>query len=192
MGAMGYSVVGIGGSLSAGSQSEAILRAALSASHEAGGLTQAFVGADLDLPSYYPGREIPAAAQLLVDAVRTADALIISSPGYHGTISGMVKNALDYLEELAGDERVYLTGRPIGLIAVARGHQAAVGTLSTLRLVSHSLRAWPTPLGIAVNSAVTRFDPAAPDPHLAGQLATMAGELAGFVTGRADGRTDAG
>ena len=37
---------------------------------------------------------------------RGAHALIIGSPGYHGGISGLVKNALDYLEELREDPRV--------------------------------------------------------------------------------------
>jgi FMN reductase len=73
-------------------------------------------------------------------------------------VSGLVKNALDYLEELREDERPYLDGRAVGLIAVARGWQAAVSTLSTLRQVAHALRGWPTPLGLAINSTATRFD----------------------------------
>ena len=65
---------------------------------------------------------------------------MITSPGYHGTVSGLVKNALDYLEELRGDQRPYLDGRAVGLIAVARGWQASVSTLGTLRQVVHALR----------------------------------------------------
>src|SRR3546814_18577502 len=47
-----------------------------------------------------------------VDAVRDASALIIASPGYHGSISGVVKNALDLLQETARDERPYLADMP--------------------------------------------------------------------------------
>src|SRR3546814_2337003 len=49
-----------------------------------------------------------------VDAVRDASALIIASPGYHGSISGVVKNALDLLQETARDERPYLADKPVG------------------------------------------------------------------------------
>jgi FMN reductase len=84
--------------------------------------------------------------------------VVIASPGYHGTVSGLVKNALDYLEELRTDARPYLDGRPVGAIAVAKGWQAANGTLGTIRQVIHALRGWPTPLGLTINSAVTRFD----------------------------------
>ena len=41
-------------------------------------------------------------------AYRWADGLLVASPGYHGGISGMMKNALDYVEDLRADERVYL------------------------------------------------------------------------------------
>ena len=73
-------------------------------------------------------------------------------------MSGLVKNALDYLEELRGDQRPYLDGRAVGLVAVARGWQASVATLGTLRQVVHALRGWPTPLGLAINSSATTFD----------------------------------
>jgi FMN reductase len=43
--------------------------------------------------------------------VRAADVLVIATRGYHSGISGLVKNALDTLEELRDDERPYLDGR---------------------------------------------------------------------------------
>jgi len=150
-------VVGIGGSVDDHSQSDRVLRAVLAQAVELGADVQMFTGLDLDLPPYHTGAVLPARATGYVAAVRRADAVVISSPGYHGTVSGLVKNALDYLEELREDERPYLDGRAVGLIAVARGWQAAVSTLSTLRQVAHALRGWPTPLGLAINSTATRF-----------------------------------
>jgi FMN reductase len=79
--------------------------------------------------------------------------VIVGSPGYHGTLSGLVKTALDYVELLRGDERVYFDGLPVGLIATAAGWQAAVSTLQALRTITHSLRGWPTPMGLAINTA---------------------------------------
>lgn len=151
-------MVGIGGSVDAGSQSERALRAVLDRVLARDGQIEIFSGLDLDLPPYHSGAVLPDAARTYVEAVRRADALVISSPGYHGTVSGLVKNALDYLEELRVDRRPYLDGRAVGLVAVAGGWQAAVGTLGTLRQVTHALRGWPTPLGLAINSSVTKFD----------------------------------
>ncbi len=69
----------------------------------------------------------------LVKALRDADAVVVGSPGYHGAISGLVKNALDYIEDLREDPRVYLDNTPWGCISCAYGWQAAVGTLGQLR-----------------------------------------------------------
>jgi FMN reductase len=79
--------------------------------------------------------------------------VIVGSPGYHGTLSGLVKTALDYVELLRGDARVYFDGLPVGLIATAGGWQAAVSTLHALRTITHSLRGWPTPMGLAINTS---------------------------------------
>lgn len=98
------------------------------------------------------------AARQFVEQARLADGVLVASPGYHGGISGMMKNALDYLEDLAGDERPYLDGRAVGCIAVAYGWQATVSTLHQLRQVVHALRGWPTPLGAVVNAQHTAID----------------------------------
>jgi FMN reductase len=85
--------------------------------------------------------------------------VIIASPGYHGGPSGVVKNALDYLEELRADERPYLDGRAVGVIVCAAGWQATTTTLISLRSMVHALRGWPTPLGVAINSIEAPCDP---------------------------------
>ena len=63
-----------------------------------------------------------------------------------------VKNALDYLEDLANDGRPYLDGRAVGLIATAYGDQATMSTMQTLRSIVHALRGWPTPMGATVRT----------------------------------------
>lgn len=152
-------VVGIGGSLRPGSQSERALRIALDSAAGAGAETLALTGDDLVLPFYDSALEerTPQATRL-VEAIRRADGLIIVSPGYHGALSGLLKNALDYVEDLRGDERPYLDGRAVGVAALAYGWQAAVTTLNQLRTITHALRGWPTPLGGALNSAEVKFD----------------------------------
>ncbi|MFC4002606.1 NADPH-dependent FMN reductase [Prauserella oleivorans] len=154
-------VLGIGGSLRDGSQSERALHVALRAAEDAGAEVSAITGSALTLPFYDAG--IPdrtPQARELVEAVRQADGIIVVSPGYHGALSGLVKNALDYVEDLRSDARPYLDGRGVGLIAVAHGWQAAVTTLDQLRTIAHALRGWPTPMGGAVNSSEVKFDEA--------------------------------
>jgi FMN reductase len=133
------------------------------------------------LPHYDPASPTRSDAEReLVDAVRQADAVVIASPGYHGGISGLVKNAVDLLEELARDERPYFDGRPVGLIVSAAGWQATGVTLAALRGVVHAMRGWPTPLGIAVNSVEQRpFDAsgALVDGPIAAQIDALAGQL---------------
>ncbi|GLZ40915.1 NAD(P)H-dependent oxidoreductase [Actinokineospora sp. NBRC 105648] len=185
---MTVSVVGIGGSLRADSQSERALRIALAGAAEAGAKTTALTGADIVLPFYDPAvPDRTDAARRLVDELREADGVILVSPGYHGTISGLVKNALDYVEDLRTDERVYLEGRAVGCVSTAAGWQAAVGTLTALRSVVHALRGWPTPLGAAVNSIGTTFDEAGEcsDPGVSTTLRTIGLQVVEFALARA-------
>ncbi|MGV0745987.1 NADPH-dependent FMN reductase [Mycolicibacterium sp. XJ870] len=147
-------VVGLGGTLRADSSTERAVRYCLESVERQGGRTRMFAGPDLELPMYAPHSldRTPAALEF-VKALRDADAVVVGSPGYHGAISGLVKNALDYIEDLREDPRVYLDNTPWGCISCAYGWQAAVGTLGQLRSIGHALRAWPTPLGVAINSA---------------------------------------
>ena len=156
---MTVNVVGIGGSIRADSQSERALYIALAGAEAAGARTTAITGANLVLPFYDPSVELrPELAIGLISAVREADGVLLVSPGYHGTVSGLVKNALDYIEDLRDDPRAYLEGRAVGCVAMAQGWQAAVTTLTALRSIVHALRGWPTPLGAALNSSEVRFN----------------------------------
>lgn len=153
-------IVGMGGTIRANSSTERALRLSLSAAERLGCRTLLLSGADIDFPNYRPElREKFPAAERLVAALREADGVIIGSPGYHGGISGLVKNALDYLEEMSKDKRPYLDGRPVGCIATGAGWQGAVATLGALRDVVHALRGWPTPVGVAVNTAEAVTEP---------------------------------
>jgi FMN reductase len=155
---MTINVVGVGGSLRAKSQSVQAMRTVLAGAEQAGAKTTLLSGDDLLLPFYDPSvRERSDVARRLVEELRAADGVILVSPGYHGTVSGFVKNALDYTEDLRDDVRPYLDGRAVGCVAMASGWQAAVTTLTALRSIVHALRGWPTPLGAAVNSAEVTF-----------------------------------
>jgi FMN reductase len=153
-------VVGLGGTTRAGSSSERALRTALEACARAGAETELFTATDLDFPIYAPGVTAPdERVARYLDAIRRADGVVICSPGYHGGVSGLVKNAIDWVEELRTDARPYFDGRAVGLIVVADGWQATVTTLTSLRSIVHALRGWPTPLGVTINAADAAADP---------------------------------
>jgi len=181
-------VVGLGGTLRSDSSTERALRYCLGSVERQGGRSRLFAGPDLDLPMYAPhSLERTPKALALVGALRSADAVIVGSPGYHGAISGLVKNALDYIEDLREDPRVYLDNTPWGCISCAYGWQAAVSTLGQLRVIGHALRAWPTPLGVAINSADQIWDAAGEliDESVRDQLELLAGQVLTFARARA-------
>ncbi|MGV9675884.1 NADPH-dependent FMN reductase [Nocardia sp. NPDC003482] len=177
-------VVGVGGTLRSGSSTERALRHCLSVAERLGARTAVFSGPDINLPMYNPHDTARTpAATALVEALRAADAVVIGSPGYHGGISGLVKNALDYIEDLRGDPVVYLDNKPWGCITCAYGWQAAVGTLGQLRVIGHALRAWPTPLGVAINSADPVWDAEGTlvDSTVNAQLELLAAQVLSFA-----------
>lgn len=146
-------ILAVGGTLNPQSSTARAMRRALDVAEARGARVTLLTGDDIVFPPYEPeAARGDAAAARFVTELRSADALLIGSPGYHGTLSGLVKNMLDHVEMTRGDARPYLDGLPVGLIATAGGWQAAVTTLATLRGVVHALRGWPTPLGIAANT----------------------------------------
>ncbi|WP_083866915.1 MULTISPECIES: NADPH-dependent FMN reductase [Frankia] len=177
-------IVGIGGTTRADSTTHRALTTVLATMAQAGAETVQFGSAELDLPMYAPERrERSTAALRLLAAVEQSDAVVIATPGYHGGMSGLVKNALDYLEDLRGAPRPYLDGRAVGLIVCAEGSQAAGTTLSALRSSVHALRGWPTPLGVTLNTEQPLFDSAGRlvDAAAAARLETLADQIMGFT-----------
>jgi FMN reductase len=160
-------IVGLGGTLRSSSSTERALRYCLASVQRQGGRTKLFSGEALNLPMYAPHElERTPGALELVSALRDADAVVVGSPGYHGAVSGLVKNALDYIEDLREDPRVYLDNTPWGCISCAFGWQA-----------------WPTPLGVAINSADEIWDPSGElsDTTVQSQLDLLATQLLTFA-----------
>ncbi|TPG18835.1 FMN reductase [Sphingomonas koreensis] len=152
-------IVGIGGTTMPQSSTERALTAALAAAAQAGARTRLFGGAALArLPLYTPGvAERTTDEARLIASIREASGIVIASPGYHGSVSGLVKNAIDLIEETAGDARPYFDDMPVGLIATAYGWQATGSTIAALRSIVHALRGWPTPFAAAINSSTCSF-----------------------------------
>jgi FMN reductase len=180
-------IVGIGGTTRSGSSSEQALAIAMKHAEAAGAQTITFAGAELaKLPMYDPDPgTMTEAGKNLVEALRKADGVIVSSPCYHGGVSGLIKNAIDYIEEMRADPKVYLDSRSFGIIACGFGYQGPGPVLSQLRQTAHALRAWPTPLGVGVNSAVVKFtNGECSEPGIGKQIEIMAQQVVEFARHR--------
>jgi FMN reductase len=150
-------VVGLCGSLRPGSHTRTAVEAALAGAAE--------VGADTDLLDlrqfrlvFCDGKEdesdYPGDVGRLRESVSTAQGLIIGSPEYHGSFSGVVKNALDLM---GSDE---LSGKIVGLVGVSGGQIGAPGALAGLRQICRSVHAWPIPHQASIPQAWNAIDDA--------------------------------
>jgi FMN reductase len=176
-------IVGLGGTLRQGSSSEQALVLALKHAAAQGAETRLISGRDLVMPPYDPevGCDC-AAARELRDALRRADGIIVASPCYHGAISGLIKNALDYTEDMRNDPRPYFDGRAVGAICCGAGIQGPSMVLTELRTITHALRGWPAPLGVAVNVLQAKWqDGRCSDPAAEKQIEIMAGQVVAFA-----------
>jgi len=177
-------IVGVGGTPRANSATERALTLALRAAESAGARTRMLGGEFLErLPHFNPGPGGPSAEQAeLAQAIREADGIILATPGYHGSLSGVVKNALDTLELTRADERPYFHGLPVGIIITADGAQAGGTTLMAVRAIIHAMRGWPTPFGAALNAS-SLFDDTGEcrEAKDAAQLAMVAEQVMEFA-----------
>jgi FMN reductase len=154
-------VAGVGGTLREGSASLGALRRSLAAAEEAGAETELLDLRELDLPMYEPGRaleEYGPGVERLVEALRGADAVLISTAAYHGTLAGVTKNALDFAQFLSGGKHPYFEGKVVGLISTAGGEQAGANATGALVHVVHSLRGVVAPLMVPISKAWQRAD----------------------------------
>jgi FMN reductase len=151
-------IVGLGGSLAAVSTSRAALRLALDGAAAAGAETELLDLRELDLPMYDPDDDEPTeSAARVIEACHAADGLIWSSPLYQGTISGALKNALDWLHLLGGREPPYLHDKVIGLISAAGGTQG-LQAINTMEFAARALRGWTVPYVVPIATAARIFE----------------------------------
>jgi FMN reductase len=153
-------IVGLGGTTQANSSTEKALRTVLDAAAAKGAVTKLIEGPLLaKLPIYTPEKNQRTTEQReLIETVRVADGLVIATPAYHAGMSGLIKNAVDLLEDLREDRRPYLDRRAVGCIVTAFGWQGGGTTLSSVRTIVHALRGWPTPFAVTLNTAEPLFD----------------------------------
>lgn len=93
--------------------------------------------------------EAPESVLAMNKAFREADAHIWLTPLYHGSMTGAMKNCLDWLEISAKEASPYLTNKVVGLVCWADGGQAMQG-INAMDSVAKALRAWTLPYCIPI------------------------------------------
>lgn len=135
-------VVGICGSLRSDGYTRLALNIALAGAAERGASTEFVDLRDYDLP-FCTGAEGEVqdapGIQRLRRRVRDAKGIILATPNYHGTLSGVLKNALDLMSTHEFE------GKVIALIGVSGGRMGGANTLNTLRAIGRTLHAWVIP-----------------------------------------------
>lgn len=86
----------------------------------------------------------------IIETFTEEDLQIWMAPLYHGTIPGVMKNALDWLQLTYNNASPYLTDKKIGLICISDGTFGIQG-INTMISIAHTLRAWVLPYSIPIN-----------------------------------------
>lgn len=146
-------IVALGGSLRPHSITYQILEIALQKIEKQGIVTELIDLRHLHLPfctgeSHYP--DYPD-VEILRTSIQSASGILLATPEYHGSVSGVLKNALDLLEES------HLTGKVVGLIAIVGGVHST-NAINTLRLIFRQLHCWVLPEQIVIPSAEESLD----------------------------------
>jgi FMN reductase len=171
--------VGLAGSLRATSATRRAVRCALNGAERDGARAQLLDLASYDLPFLGREREEPgkrAVERFLAD-IRAADGVILGSPEIHGSVSGLLKNALD-LTSVKEFE-----GKMVGLIGVAGGRLGASETLSHLRTIGRALHAWVVPIQASIADSEGAFDSRGEprDQELRDRLESLGRQVAHFA-----------
>ena len=117
---------------------------------EAGVEAQVFNIADSGVPLFdFTLTKTPKAVEWMNHQFREADIHIWLTPLYHGSMTGVMKNCLDWLECSAKLPAPYLTGKTVGLVCWADGVQAMQG-INAMDAVAKALRAWTVPFSVPI------------------------------------------
>ncbi|WP_281858483.1 NADPH-dependent FMN reductase [Litoreibacter halocynthiae] len=123
-------LLGISGSLRSDSFNRKLIREAARLGNAA-----SFIEADLRVPLYDGDLEaasgIPESVQTLTDQIKEADAVIISTPEYNKGISGVLKNALDWVSRTESNPWL---GKPVAIMSATAGRAGGERTQFNLRL----------------------------------------------------------
>jgi FMN reductase len=172
---MAFKILGVNGSLREGSFSRRALNVVLEAARQQGAETRLLDLGAADLPMFRPDEaEERPAVKRVAEAVTWADAFVLASPDYHGSVSGAMKNFLDYhWAEFAGKLFGY----------VCASHEKGLTTMDQMRTAVRQCYGWSLPYGASVHGE-NDFDEAGTitNERLANRLRMLARDLLVYGT----------
>ncbi len=147
-------MVGICGSLVPGGATQKVVSLALIGASEYGVTTKLIDLRDYELVfcGQVAEADYPPDVFRLRQEVSEAQGIILGTPEYYGSLSGVLKNALD----LMGPDQ--FEGKVVGLVGVAGGHTGAINSLNTMRAIGRNLHAWVVPQEVSVANTGELFD----------------------------------
>ncbi|HEX8492385.1 MAG TPA: NAD(P)H-dependent oxidoreductase [Pyrinomonadaceae bacterium] len=141
---MAIKILGVSGSMREGSHSARAIGLLLEAARERGAETRLLDLRAVDLPMYRPrGAALVTEGVLAAaEAVNWADAFLLASPDYHGSMSGAMKNFLDYYwTEFAGKVFGY----------VCASHEKGLTVMDQMRTAVRQCYGWSLPYGVSLH-----------------------------------------
>jgi FMN reductase len=142
---MALKLLGVSGSMREGSHGRRALEIVLRAAADHGADTSLLDLRLANLPMYNP--ELPPTdehghVRRATEAVGWADALVLASPDYHGSVSGAMKNFLDYHWE-------EFTGKLFGYVCAS--HEKGLTVMDQMRTAVRQCYGWSLPYGVSVH-----------------------------------------
>lgn len=173
-------IAGLAGSLRPGSFTRRTVELALEGAAASGATTELVDLNDYDLifaNGKIPDGEAPPDVLRLREVMRESQGFILGTPEYHGSFSGVLKNALD----LMGFQE--FSGKIVGLVGVSGGQLGAVNALTSLGQVGRALHAWIYPRMVSIPQAWKYFDRDGQlnDPDLVERLHAIGSEVVRFA-----------
>jgi NAD(P)H-dependent FMN reductase len=137
-----FNVLGVAGSTRQGSYSTRALKIVLEHAKKHGAEVRLLDLSRMVLPLYDPSAPASKEVEYAAEAVAWADAFILTSPDYHGSMSGALKNFLDHFyEEFAGKLFGYIVA----------SHEKGLTVMEQMRTVVRQCYGWSMPYGVSIN-----------------------------------------
>jgi NAD(P)H-dependent FMN reductase len=173
-------VTGVCGSLSASSTTKMALSVALKGASEYQASTRLIELRDYELVFYgaVDIADYPPDVSRLRTELKESQGIILGTPEYHGSLSGVLKNMLDLM---SAEE---FEGKIVGLVGVAGGHTGAINSLNTMRTIGRTLHCWVLPQEVSVANSGTMFneDGTVTDPAIETRLLNIGRQVVKFAS----------
>ncbi|MDH5432183.1 MAG: NAD(P)H-dependent oxidoreductase [Nitrosopumilus sp.] len=140
---MGLKILGVASSMRESSYSTRVLKLALEKAEKRGAEIKLLDLRELQLPMYHPEQNSSPELDKVTEYVKWADAFVLASPDYHGSMSGVMKNFLDFFWS-------DFAGKTFGYICAS--HEKGLTVMDQMRTVVRQCYGWSMPYGISVNS----------------------------------------